>query len=72
MAADGRYTRQADDPSGRGPQRPCPVSRQARGFGLVDLAREIDHADQILSTRMGAQLQLWGPYSATGFDPGRP
>ena len=35
-----------------------PVSRLAPGFGLVDLAREIEQADQMVSSRLGAQLQV--------------
>ncbi len=37
---------------------PYPVSRLAPGFGLVDLAREIEQADQMVSSRLGAQLQV--------------
>lgn len=37
---------------------PYPVSRLAPGFGLVDLAREIEQADQIVSGRLGAQLHV--------------
>ena len=37
---------------------PYPVSRLAPGFGLVDLAREIEQADQMVSGRLGAQLQV--------------
>lgn len=37
---------------------PYPVSRLAPSFGLVDLAREIEQADQMLSSRLGAQLQV--------------
>jgi len=37
---------------------PYPVSRLAPGFGLVDLAREIDQADQMVSGRLSAQLQV--------------
>jgi hypothetical protein len=37
---------------------PYPVSRLAPGFGLVDLAREIEQADQVVSGRLGAQLQV--------------
>lgn len=35
---------------------PYPVSRLAPGFGLVELAREIEQADQVVSSRLGAQL----------------
>ena len=35
-----------------------PVSRLAPAFGLVDLAREIAEADEMLANRAGAQLQI--------------
>lgn len=35
-----------------------PVSRLAPAFGLVDLAREIAHADEMLSNKAGAKLQV--------------
>lgn len=37
---------------------PYPVSRLAPNFGLIDLAREIEHADQAVSSRLGSQLQV--------------
>ena len=37
---------------------PYPVSRLAPGFGLVDLAREIEQADEQVSARANAQLQV--------------
>ncbi|MCU7830226.1 MAG: DUF2452 domain-containing protein [Candidatus Thiodiazotropha sp. (ex Myrtea sp. 'scaly one' KF741663)] len=37
---------------------PYPVSRLAPAFGLVDLAREIAEADEMLANRAGAQLQV--------------
>ncbi len=37
---------------------PYPVSRLAPSFGLVDLAREIEQADQMVSNRLGSQLQV--------------
>ena len=37
---------------------PYPVSRLAPGFGLVDLAREIEQADQAVSSRLGSQLHV--------------
>lgn len=37
---------------------PYPVSRLAPGFGLADLAHEIEQADQMVSSRLGAQLQV--------------
>ena len=38
----------------RGPDHssPYPVSRLAPGFGLVDLAREIEQADQSVASRL--------------------
>jgi hypothetical protein len=36
---------------------PYPVSRLSPAFGLLDLAREIAQADEILADRAGAQLQ---------------
>ncbi len=44
----------------RGPAHssPYPVSRLAPQMGLVDLAREIDQADQMVSARLGAQLRV--------------
>lgn len=37
---------------------PYPVSRLAPAFGLVDLAREIAQADEMLANRAGVQLRL--------------
>jgi hypothetical protein len=37
---------------------PYPVSRLAPHFDLVDLAKEIDQADRMVSTRLGGQLQV--------------
>ena len=37
---------------------PYPVSRLAPGFGLVDLAHEIEQADQMVAGRLGAQLEV--------------
>ena len=37
---------------------PYPVSRLAPSFCLSDLAREIEQADQMVSTRLSAQLQV--------------
>ena len=44
----------------RGPAHssPYPVSRLAPGFGLVDLAREIEQADQHVASRLEAQLRV--------------
>ncbi|MCB1803367.1 MAG: DUF2452 domain-containing protein [Gammaproteobacteria bacterium] len=37
---------------------PYPASRLAPGFGLVDLAREIEQADRAVAGRLGAQLEV--------------
>ena len=37
---------------------PYPVSRLAPSFGLADLAREIEQADQMVAGRLGAQLEV--------------
>ncbi len=37
---------------------PYPVSRLAPGFGLVDLAQEIEQADQMVGSRVEAQLRV--------------
>lgn len=37
---------------------PYPVSRLAPSFGLADLAREIEQADQVVSGRLSGQLQV--------------
>lgn len=37
---------------------PYPVSRLAPGFDLVDLAKEIKQADQMVGSRLGGQLQV--------------
>jgi len=58
MAADGS---KGDKPlihQGADHSAPYPVSRLAPGFGLVDLAREIQQADQMVSSRLGSQLQV--------------
>ncbi|MDJ0740343.1 MAG: DUF2452 domain-containing protein [Gammaproteobacteria bacterium] len=44
--------------SGAEHSSPYPVSRLAPAFGLADLAREIEHADRMVSGRVGAQLQV--------------
>ena len=46
------------DPVHRGDERssPYPVSRLAPAFGLVELARELELADQMVSGRANAQL----------------
>lgn len=44
----------------RGPDRsaPYPVSRLAPSIDLVDMAREISHADTMLNNRVGAKLKV--------------
>ncbi|MGD1983928.1 MAG: DUF2452 domain-containing protein [Chromatiaceae bacterium] len=37
---------------------PYPVSRLAPGFGLVDLAQELEQADAMIGSRLGGQLQV--------------
>jgi hypothetical protein len=37
---------------------PYPVSRLAPGFGLTDLAREIEQADRMVSGRLSGQLEV--------------
>ena len=37
---------------------PYPVSRLAPSFGLTDLAREIEQADRMVSSRLGGQLEV--------------
>lgn len=48
------------DPIHRGDARssPYPTSRLAPSFGLVDLAAEVERADQAISGRANAQLEL--------------
>ena len=58
MAADGRKGGKPLIHQGADHSAPYPVSRLAPGFGLVDLAREIEQADQMVSSRLGAQLQV--------------
>lgn len=50
----------ADAPlyQGEGRSAPYPMSRLAPGFGLVDLAKEIATADERVSARANAQLQV--------------
>jgi len=58
MATDGS---KGDKPlihQGADHSAPYPVSRLAPGFGLVDLAREIEQADEMVSSRLGSQLQI--------------
>lgn len=43
---------------GAGRSAPYPVSRLAPAFGLVELAREIEQADQAVGARVGAQLEV--------------
>jgi len=58
MAADGSDREKPVLHRGAAHSSPYPVSRLAPGFGLVDLAREIEQADQMVSARLGAQLQV--------------
>lgn len=44
--------------TGDGRSSPYPVSRLAPGFGLTDLAREIEQADTMVSGRLNAELQV--------------
>jgi hypothetical protein len=44
--------------SGSDNTAPYGVSRLAPAMGLVDLAKEIEHADKLLNTRVGAKLQV--------------
>lgn len=58
MAADGSKEGKPRIHQGADHSAPYPVSRLAPGFGLVDLAREIEQADQMVSNRLGSQLQV--------------
>lgn len=58
MAADGSRSDKPLIHRGADHSAPYPVSRLAPGFGLVDLAREIEQADQMVSSRLGSQLQI--------------
>ncbi len=58
MAADSTDAEKAVLHQGADHSAPYPVSRLAPHFGLVDLAREIEQADQMVSARLGAQLQV--------------
>ncbi len=58
MSADGDDPKKPTIHQGADHSAPYPVSRLAPSFGLVDLAREIDQADQMVSNRLGAQLQV--------------
>ena len=58
MAADGSKENKPLIHQGADHSAPYPVSRLAPGFGLVDLAREIEQADQIISSRLGSQMQI--------------
>ncbi len=51
---------QHPDPIHRGEARtsPYPVSRLAPAFGLVDLAAEVERADQAIAGQTNAQLEL--------------
>ncbi len=56
MSGDGKYR----GPNHRGPDRsaPYPVSRLAPAVQLVDLAREIARADEVVAARSNAELRL--------------
>jgi hypothetical protein len=58
MAVDGSKRDKPVIHRGADHSAPYPVSRLAPGFGLVDLAREIEQADQMVSARLGSQLQV--------------
>jgi hypothetical protein len=58
MAADGNKRDKPLIHRGAEHSSPYPVSRLAPGFGLVDLAREIEQADQMVSNRLTSQLQI--------------
>lgn len=58
MATDGTEHKQEVLHRGGDHSSPYPVSRLAPAFGLVDLAREIEQADQMVATRLGSQLQV--------------
>ncbi len=49
MTPDNSKTKKPQIHQGAGHSAPYPVSRLAPGFGLLDLAREIDQADQMIS-----------------------
>lgn len=44
--------------SGADRSSPYPVSRLAPSFDLVDLAKELQQADQVITSRLGGQLQV--------------
>ncbi len=52
MADDGDSPDRPRMHQGADHSSPYPVSRLAPGFDLVDLAREIDQADQMVSSRL--------------------
>lgn len=58
MARDGGKSDKPIIHQGAGHSAPYPVSRLAPSFGLVELAREIEQADRIVSGRLEAQLQV--------------
>lgn len=58
MSADGDDAKKPSIHQGADHSAPYPVSRLAPSFGLVDLAREIEQADQRVSSRLGSQLQV--------------
>ena len=58
MASDGSKSDKPLIHQGADHSSPYPVSRLAPGFGLVDLARDIEQADRSVSNRLGSQLQI--------------
>lgn len=58
MTTDRRDDDRATPHPGPAHSSPYPMSRLAPSFGLVDLAREIDQADQMLGARLNAQLAV--------------
>ncbi|MCG6966536.1 MAG: DUF2452 domain-containing protein [Chromatiaceae bacterium] len=58
MAADDTEHDTAAIHQGGDHSAPYPVSRLAPAFTLVDLAREIERADQVIAGRLGAQLEV--------------
>ena len=55
---DNRDAKQRQAHAGPDHSAPYPLSRLSPPIELVDLAREIDQADRMLSTKVGAQLSI--------------
>ncbi|MET0081292.1 MAG: DUF2452 domain-containing protein [Candidatus Thiodiazotropha lotti] len=51
-------SKNTDQPSSQDNISPYPVSRLAPSFNLVDLAKEIAQADEMLTNKAGSQLKL--------------